>query len=78
MVKVMHVRSLRSDIASTTANCSLAASFGLEYSLNRGITYQKKVWFGPSEGLPILNMTTFEVRLENCKIVAQKVSPGAP
>jgi hypothetical protein len=32
------------------------------------------VWFGPSEGLPTLNMTTFEVRLEHCKIVAQKMS----
>ena len=28
VVKVMHVRSLRSDIASTTANYSLAASRG--------------------------------------------------
>lgn len=33
---LMHVRSLRSDIASTTANRSLAASFGLYASAQRG------------------------------------------
>lgn len=28
-------------------------------------TYQKNVFFGLSKGLPILNMTTFDVKLEN-------------
>lgn len=63
VVEVCIFKSLQSDDGKTFQPCRVFC-FGA-----RGITYQKNDWFGLSEGLPILNMTTFEVRLENCKIM---------